>query len=109
MVMGIDIVTCLYVNPELDCSWVIDYRIYNPIADGKDKMDHVEDMLLHSVERKKLAFGVVLFDSWYATHDLMKAVDDLGKRFTVRSRLTATFLMAYVGQNPQSWHGMIQK
>ena len=81
MVMGINIVTCLYVNPELDCSWVIDYRIYNPIADGKDKLEHVEDMLLHSVERKKLAFGVVLFDSWYATHDLMKAVDDLGKRF----------------------------
>ena len=67
MVMGINIVTCLYVNPELDCSWVIDYRIYNPIADGKDKLEHVEDMLLHSVERKKLAFGVVLFDSWYAT------------------------------------------
>jgi hypothetical protein len=81
LVMGINVVTCLYVNPESQQSWIIDYRVYNPIADGKGKLDHVSDMIAHSVEWKKLDFGVVLFDSWYATHDLMKQVDDLGKRF----------------------------
>jgi Transposase DDE domain len=81
LVMGINVVTCVYVNPETEQHWVIDYRIYNPIADGKNKLEHVADMLRHTVEWKRLAFKVVLFDSWYATHEMMKLVDDLGKVF----------------------------
>ena len=30
IINGIGIVTCVYVNPELDRFWVIDYRIYDP-------------------------------------------------------------------------------
>ncbi len=29
LIKGIRVVTCIYVNPELDDFWVIDYRIYD--------------------------------------------------------------------------------
>ena len=45
VVNGIGVVTCVYVNPTLDRSWLIDYRIYDKQGDGKTKLDHVEDML----------------------------------------------------------------
>jgi hypothetical protein len=42
---GIGVVTCVYVNPELDRYWMIDFRIYDKPGDGKSKLDHVRDML----------------------------------------------------------------
>ena len=56
VIKGIGIVTCVYVNPELDQFWIIDYRIYDPDGDGKTKLDHVQDMLLNCVHQKKLQF-----------------------------------------------------
>lgn len=38
VIKGIGIVTCVYVNPELDQFWIIDYRIYDPDGDGKTKL-----------------------------------------------------------------------
>jgi hypothetical protein len=35
VIKGVGIVTCVYVNPELDQFWIIDYRIYDPDGDGK--------------------------------------------------------------------------
>ena len=35
IIEGIGVVTCVYVNPELDRFWIIDYRIYAPETDGK--------------------------------------------------------------------------
>jgi hypothetical protein len=81
VVMGINVVNCVYYNPETNQFWVIDYRVYNPIADGKNKLEHVEDMLKHTIEWKKLDFMSVLFDTWYATNDLMEVVDSLDKFF----------------------------
>ena len=42
---GIGVVTCVYVNPELDPYWIIDFRIYDKQGDDKTKLDHVQDML----------------------------------------------------------------
>jgi len=39
VIQGIGIVTCVYVNPELECWWVIDYRIFDPERDGKSKSE----------------------------------------------------------------------
>jgi hypothetical protein len=47
VIKGLGIVTCVYVNPELDQFWIIDYRIYDPDRDGKTKLDHVQDMFLN--------------------------------------------------------------
>jgi len=49
VIKGIGVVTCVYVNPELNEFWFIDYRIYDPAGDGKSKLDHVREMLSHTV------------------------------------------------------------
>jgi hypothetical protein len=66
VVMGIGVVTCVYVNPDLDQFWVIDYRIYDPDHDGKIKLDHVRETLDNALYVKQLSFRGVLMDSWYA-------------------------------------------
>jgi hypothetical protein len=40
VIKGIGVVTCVYVNPEMDQFWLIDYRIYDPDGDGKSKRAH---------------------------------------------------------------------
>jgi hypothetical protein len=70
IIRGIGVVSCVYVNPETERFWVIDYRIFDPDADGKTKLDHVRDML-HAVTHRRVPFRTVLMDAWYATKDLM--------------------------------------
>ncbi len=41
VIRGIGVVSCVYVNPETERFWVIDYRIFDPERDGKTKLDHV--------------------------------------------------------------------
>lgn len=79
VIRGIGLISCLYVNPRLGKFWVIDYRIYDPLGDGKTKIDHVLDMLKSLVYYKNLPFSTVLMDSWYATNKLMLYIDGLGK------------------------------
>lgn len=79
VIKGIGVVTCVYVNPELDQFWLIDYRIYDPDGDGKSKLDHVQDMLNHTVYQKALPFYAVLMDTWYATKGLMRFIEALQK------------------------------
>lgn len=77
LIKGIGIVNCVYVNPEREQFWIIDYRIYDPDGDGKSKLDHVRDMLDNVVRHKCLPFRAVLMDTWYATKDLMLYIESL--------------------------------
>jgi hypothetical protein len=79
VIKGIGVVTCIYVNPEVDQFWLIDYRIYDPDGDGKSKLDHVQEMLTNLVYHKHLPFRAVLMDTWYATKDLMLFIESLHK------------------------------
>lgn len=79
VIKGIGVVTCVYVNPVLDQFWLIDYRIYDPDGDGKSKLDHVREMLVHIVYQKQLPCEAVLMDTWYATRDLMLFIESLQK------------------------------
>ena len=79
VVNGIGVVTCVYVNPQQDRFWLIDYRIYDPAGDGKTKLDHVMEMLSLVVYAKKLPFQAVLMDSWYATKKVMLHIEQLEK------------------------------
>jgi hypothetical protein len=67
LIKGIGVVNCLYVNPDTGEYWVIDWRVYNPDADGKSKLVHVREMFDHALRQKRLPFRTVLMDFWYAT------------------------------------------
>jgi hypothetical protein len=77
VIKGVRGVTCVYVNPDLDQFWIMDYRIYDPAGDGKTKLDHVHDMLENAVYAKQLLFWGVLMDTWYATKDILLYVEAL--------------------------------
>lgn len=79
VIRGIGVVTCVYVNPEADQFWLIDYRIYDPEGDGRSKLDHVREMLQNVAHAKQLPFQAVLMDAWYATKDLMLFIESLNK------------------------------
>ena len=82
-IRGIGVVSCVYVHyvhPESGGFWVIDYRIYDPDADGKTKLDHVEEML-QMAQHRELLFSTVLMDSWYATKERMLLIHQMGKLF----------------------------
>jgi len=80
VVRGIGMVSCVYVNPNTERFWVIDYRVFDPDADGLSKLDHVREML-RSVGHRGLEFSTVLMDAWYATKDLMVEIEGMGKRY----------------------------
>lgn len=79
VIKGIGIVTCIYVNPELEKWWIIDYRIFAPDTDGKSKLDHVKEILINIEHQKKLPYAVVLMDSWYAVKHLILLIETLKK------------------------------
>ena len=79
VIKGIGVVTCVYVNPQNDQFWIIDYRIYDPAGDGKTKLDHVQEMLRNSVFQKQLEFWAVLMDTWYATKDILLQIEKYHK------------------------------
>jgi hypothetical protein len=79
VIKGIGVVTCVYVNPNTDQFWLIDYRIYDPAGDGKSQLDHVREMLTNVVYQKQRLFHAVLMDTWYATKDLMLCIASLDK------------------------------
>ena len=74
IIRGIGLVSCVYVNPEREQFWVIDYRLFDPQNDGKSKLDHMEEMLA-SIKARKVPFQTVLMDTWYATKEMMLLID----------------------------------
>ena len=82
VIKGIGVVTCVYVNPQTDQFWIIDYRIYDPAGDGHSKLDHVCEMLRNVVYQKTLPFQAVLMDTWYATKDVMLFIESLRKHYS---------------------------
>jgi hypothetical protein len=79
VIKGIGVVTCVYINPETEQFWIIDYRIYDPDRDGKTKLDHVKERLDNALTEKCLSFRGVLMDSWYAERKLMLHIERLKK------------------------------
>jgi|GEM_PF-1217896 len=78
VIAGIGLVNCVYVNPDTDQFWLLDYRLFAPDGDGKTKLGHVADMLGQPAPRG-IAYRTVLMDSWYATTALFKWLLAAGK------------------------------
>jgi len=81
VIKGIGVVNCRYVNLDTGEYWVVDWRAYNPDADGKSKLDQMRDMFDDALEHKQLPFHSVLMDSWYAAKEVMLHIDRAGKVF----------------------------
>lgn len=81
IIKGIGVVTCIYVNPETEQFWLLDYRIFAPTDDAKTKLDHVREMYDLLIHNKELSFSTVLMDTWYATRALMLQIERSGKLF----------------------------
>lgn len=78
LIKGIGLVTCVYYSPDVDQFYALDYRIFDPDTDGNSKIDHVWDML-DVLSSRNVDYGYVLMDSWYATTDLMRKIEDSDK------------------------------
>ncbi|MGB0679951.1 MAG: IS701 family transposase [Polyangiales bacterium] len=78
VVDGIGLVTCVYVNPEINRFWIVDFRIFQPDHDGKSKHQHAHEMLENFVHTKPAPVRRVLVDSWYATKAFFLLAEKLG-------------------------------
>lgn len=72
---GIGIVTLIWTDGKKYIP--VDYRIYAPMIDGKTKNDHFREML-QTAKQRGFNPKLVVFDTWYAGVDNLKAIDSLG-------------------------------
>lgn len=69
---GIGVVNALWQTSKEDYV-PMDYRIWNPVEDGKTKNNHFRDMLA-AVKQRQLEPEMVVADSWYSSLDNLKTV-----------------------------------
>src|SRR5471030_2297634 len=76
---GIGVVTLVYINPELNRYWILDYRIYDKVSDGKKKTEHALEMIeywqtIHELHPERAPFTTVLIDAGYTYKKIMQYV-----------------------------------
>jgi hypothetical protein len=81
LVRGIGVVNLVHSSGQPGDFYPIDYRVYDPDADGKTKNDYFRAMILHAIADKRIKARTVLFDSWYAGADNLKLLHRLGLIF----------------------------
>lgn len=83
---GIGVVTLVYINPELDKYWILDYRIYDKTTDGKKKTEHALEMITYwqtisELHPGRAPFTTVLIDAGYTCKKIMQYVIRIDKYF----------------------------
>jgi len=89
LVRGIGIVNLVHTSGKTraatdaatDAFYPIDFRIYEPVHDGKTKNDHFREMLQNAFSDKRIQARTVLFDTWYASVDNLKMIHRAGRVF----------------------------
>lgn len=81
LVRGIGLVNFVHTNGLEGDFYPIDYRLYDPDADGKTKNDHFQEMFLRAIADKCLKARNIAFDSWYASVDNLKLIHRNGWTF----------------------------
>jgi hypothetical protein len=74
VVQGINLISTIWTDGSAIVP--VDFRIYNPDKDGKNKNDHFRDMLQVADERK-FQPNCVIFDSWYSSIENLKLIRSL--------------------------------
>lgn len=80
LVNGINTVNLVHVNRDGDTAFPIDFAIYCPDVDGKTKNDIFRELIARSKDRGIQA-KTVLFDSWYASVENLKFLQNNGYIF----------------------------
>ncbi len=84
VIRGIGVVVLMAVVGE----WRIPltFRIYRKKEDGKSRIDLAREMLEWALEEVKIEPAYVLMDTWYASKDLLKYLQQKGVRYMVGVR-----------------------
>ena len=92
MVRGIGLVNLVHSSGEAGDFLPLDYRVYAPDQDGLTKNEHFRAMFKQVVSEGKILARTVLFDSWYAGSDNLKAIERAGWSFftTLKSNRRAS-------------------
>lgn len=75
VIKGIGVQNFLWVTDEEVCP--VDFRIWEPVEDGKTKNEHFRDQIIAG-KRRGLHPEAVVADSWYSSLDNVKCIRDQG-------------------------------
>ena len=83
---GIGVITLVYINPELNKYWILDYRIYDKATDGKKKTEHALEMIqywqtINELHPERAPFTTILIDAGYTCKKIMQYVIRINKYF----------------------------
>lgn len=81
LVKGIGLVNLVHTNGFEGEFYPIDYRLYDPEADGKTKNEHFREMFIRANSDKQIKARNIAFDSWYASVDNLKMIHRSGWTF----------------------------
>lgn len=95
IIRGIGLVGCVYHNPELDLTWLIDYRIFDPDTDGMKKTEHAMEMFANIIHNKQFkepnfTFKYTLFDAAYATKKFLALIDNSNNKYLCNMKSNRT-------------------
>lgn len=76
---GIGVVTLVYINPELNRFWILDYRVYDKQTDGLKKTDQALEMIeywqtMSELHPERAPFTTVLIDAGYTSKKIMQYI-----------------------------------
>ena len=74
VVQGINLISTIWTDGSAIVP--VDFRIYCPDKDGKNKNDHFRDMV-QAAEERQFHPDCVIFDSWYSSIDKLKLIRSL--------------------------------
>jgi len=78
---GIGLVNLVHTNGFEGDFYPLDYRVYDPEADGKTKNEHFREMFIRANSDKQIKARNIAFDSWYASVDNLKLIHRSGWTF----------------------------
>jgi hypothetical protein len=81
LVKGIGLVNLVHTNGFEGDFYPINYRVYDPDADGKTKNEHFREMFLQAHASQQIKARKIAFDSWYASADNLKLIHRSGWTF----------------------------
>ncbi len=81
LVKGIGLVNLVHTNGFEGDFYPIDYRLYDPEADGKTKNEHFREMFIRANSDKQIKARNIAFDAWYASAENLKLIHRSGWTF----------------------------